>query len=62
MIITDVSMNIQYFKDDRLREMTKEEKVRANIPVQLVDGEFIKDKKINSSTKTCGKSKVYVLG
>ena len=43
MIITDVKYEYPIFKDDRLREMTKEEKVRNNIPVQLVDGEFIKD-------------------
>lgn len=46
MIITDVNYEYPIFKDDRLREMTKEEKVRNNIPVQLVDGEFIKDKKL----------------
>lgn len=44
MIITDIKYEYPIFKDDRLREMTKEEKVRNNIPVQLVDGEFIKDK------------------
>ena len=46
MIITDVTYQYPIFKDDVLREMTKEEKVRANIPVQLEDGEIIKDKKL----------------
>ena len=34
MIITDVSYQYPIYKDDILREMTKEEKVRANISVQ----------------------------
>ena len=50
-------MNIQIFKDDRLREMTKEEKVRANIEVQLEDGEFIKDKKLIIVPKPAGNQK-----
>lgn len=54
MIITDVKYEYPIFKDDRLREMTKEEKVRANIPVQLVDGEFIKDKKLIVVPKPAG--------
>ena len=35
MIITDVKYEYPIFKDDRLREMTKEEKVRNNIPVTI---------------------------
>lgn len=57
MIITDVKYEYPIFKDDRLREMTKEEKVRANIPVQLVDGEFIKDKKLIVVPKPAGNEK-----
>ena len=54
MIITDIQYEYPIFKDDRLREMTKEEKVRNNIPVQLVDGEFIKDKKLIVVPKPAG--------
>ena len=57
MIITDVKYEYPIFKDDRLREMTKEEKVRNNIPVQLVDGEFIKDKKLIVVPKPAGNEK-----
>lgn len=57
MIITDVKYEYPIFKDDRLREMTKEEKVRNNIPVQLVDGEFIKDKKLITVPKPSGNPK-----
>ena len=57
MIITDVSYQYPFFKDDVLREMTKEEKVRNNIPVQLVDGEFIKDKKLIVVPKPAGNQK-----
>ena len=57
MIITDVKYEYPIFKDDRLREMTKEEKVRNNIPVQLVDGEFIKDKKLTVVPKPAGNQK-----
>ncbi len=57
VIITDVSYQYPIFKDDVLREMTKEEKVRANIPVQLEDGEIIKDKKIIVVPKPQGNSK-----
>ena len=46
MIITDVTYQYPIFKDDVLREMTREEKVRAGIDVTLEDGEIIKDKKI----------------
>ena len=57
MIITDVKYEYPIFKDDKLREMTKEEKVRNNIPVQLVDGEFIKDKKLIVVPKPAGNQK-----
>ena len=57
MIITDITFQYPIFKDDRLREMTKEEKVRNNIPVQLVDGEFIKDKKLIVVPKPAGNQK-----
>ena len=57
MIITDIQYEYPIFKDDRLREMTKEEKVRNNIPVQLVDGEFIKDKKLIVVPKPAGNQK-----
>ena len=57
MIITDIKYEYPIFKDDRLREMTKEEKVRNNIPVQLVDGEFIKDKKLIVVPKPAGNEK-----
>ena len=57
MIITDVKYEYPIFKDDVLREMTKEEKVRNNIPVQLVDGEFIKDKKLIVVPKPAGNQK-----
>ena len=57
MIITDVSYQYPIFKDDILREMSKEEKVRANIPVQLDDGEFIKDKKLITVPKPVGNQK-----
>jgi len=57
MIITDVKYEYPIFKDDMLREMTKEEKVRNNIPVQLVDGEFIKDKKLIVVPKPAGNQK-----
>lgn len=57
MIITDVSYQYPIFKDDMLREMTKEEKVRANIEVQLEDGEFIKDKKLIVVPKPAGNQK-----
>ena len=57
MIVTDITYEYPIFKDDRLREMTKEEKVRNNIPVQLVDGEFIKDKKLIVVPKPAGNEK-----
>ena len=57
MIVTDITYQYPIFKDDRLREMTKEEKVRNNIPVQLVDGEFIKDKKLIVVPKPAGNEK-----
>ena len=57
MIITDITYQYPIFKDDVLREMTKEEKVRNNIPVQLDDGEFIKDKKLITVPKPAGNQK-----
>ena len=57
VIVTDVSYQYPIYKDDLLREMSKEEKVRANIPVQLEDGEIIKDKKIIIVPKPQGNTK-----
>ena len=57
MIITDVTYRYPIFKDDVLREMTKEEKVRAGIDVTLEDGEIIKDKKIITVPKPSGNPK-----
>ena len=57
MIITDITYQYPIFKDDVLREMTKEEKVRANIPIQLEDGEIIKDKKLITVPKPSGNQK-----
>nr|DAQ93396.1 MAG TPA: hypothetical protein [Caudoviricetes sp.] len=57
MIITDITYQYPFFKDDVLREMVKEEKVRANIPVQLDDGEIIKDKKLIVIPKPAGNQK-----
>ena len=57
MIVTDITYQYPIFKDDVLREMTKEEKVRANIPVQHEDGEIIKDKKIITVPKPQGNPK-----
>ena len=57
MIITDITYQYPFFKDDVLREMSKEEKVRANIPVQLEDGEFIKDKRLIVVPKPAGNEK-----
>ena len=57
MIITDITYQYPIFKDDVLREMSKEEKVRANIEVQLEDGEFIKDKKLITVPKPAGNKK-----
>ena len=57
MIITDITYQYPFFKDDVLREMSKEEKVRANIPVQLDDGEIIKDKKLIVIPKPAGNQK-----
>lgn len=57
VIITDVSYQYPIFRDEVLREMTKEEKVRANIPVQLEDGEIIKDKKLIVIPKPAGNQK-----
>ncbi|WP_338990949.1 penicillin-binding protein [Fusobacterium polymorphum] len=57
VIITDISYQYPIYKDDTLREMTREEKVRAGIDVQLEDGEIIKDKKIITVPKPSGNPK-----
>lgn len=57
VIVTDVSYQYPIYKDDTLREMTREEKVRAGIDVQLEDGEIIKDKKIIAVPKPNGNPK-----
>ncbi|WP_338958461.1 penicillin-binding protein [Fusobacterium nucleatum] len=57
VIVTDISYQYPIYKDNTLREMTKEEKVRAGIEVQLEDGEIIKDKKIITVPKPQGNSK-----
>lgn len=57
VIITDVSYQYPIYKDDILREMTREEKVRAGIDVTLEDGEIIKDKKIITVPKPSGNQK-----
>lgn len=57
VIITDVSYQYPIYKDDILREMTREEKVRAGIDVALEDGEIIKDKKIITVPKPSGNQK-----
>ena len=57
VIITDVSYQYPIYKDDTLREMTREEKVRAGIDVTLEDGEIIKDKKIITVPKPSGNPK-----
>ena len=57
VIITDISYQYPIYKDDTLREMTKEEKVRAGIDVTLEDGEIIKDKKIITVPKPQGNPK-----
>ena len=57
ILITDISYQYPIFKDDTLREMTKEEKVRNGIEVQLEDGEIIKDKKIIAVPKPSGNPK-----
>ncbi|PGH24088.1 penicillin-binding protein [Fusobacterium animalis] len=57
MIITDIAYQYPIFKDDMLREMTREEKVRAGIDVTLEDGEIIKDKKIITVPKPQGNPK-----
>ena len=57
VLITDISYQYPIFKDDTLREMTREERVRVGIDVQLEDGEFIKDKKIITVPKPAGNQK-----
>lgn len=57
VLITDISYQYPIFKDDTLREMTREERVRVGIDVQLEDGEFIKDKKLITVPKPAGNQK-----
>ena len=57
VIITDISYQYPIYKDDILREMTREEKVRAGIDVTLEDGEIIKDKKLIVVPKPAGNQK-----
>jgi len=57
MIITDITFQYPIYKDDILREMTREEKLRANIEITLEDGEIIKDKKIIKVPKPAGNPK-----
>ena len=57
VLITDISYQYPIFKDDTLREMTREERVRVGIDVQLEDGEFIKDKKLVTVPKPSGNQK-----
>lgn len=57
ILITDISYQYPIFKDDTLREMTREERVRVGIDVQLEDGEFIKDKKLITVPKPSGNQK-----
>ena len=57
VIINDISYQYPIYKDDILREMTREEKVRAGIDVTLEDGEIIKDKKIIIVPKPQGNPK-----
>ena len=57
VLITNIFYQYPIYKDDTLREMTKEEKVRAGIDVQLEDGEIIKDKKIIVVPKPAGNQK-----
>ena len=57
VLITDISYQYPIYKDDILREMTREEKVRAGIDVTLEDGEIIKDKKIITVPKPSGNPK-----
>ena len=57
MIITDVTYQYPIYKDDILREMTREEKLRANIEITLEDGEIIKDKRIIKVPKPQGNPK-----
>ena len=57
VLITDISYQYPIFKDDTLREMTREDRVRVGIDVQLEDGEFIKDKKLIIVPKPAGNQK-----
>ena len=57
MIITDITYQYPIYKDEILREMTREEKLRANIEITLEDGEIIKDKKLIVIPKPQGNQK-----
>lgn len=57
MIISDITFQYPIYKDDILREMTREEKLRANIEITLEDGEIIKDKRIIKVPKPQGNPK-----
>ena len=57
MIITDVTYQYPIYKDEILREMTREEKLRVNIEITLEDGEIIKDKRIIKVPKPQGNPK-----
>ena len=57
MIITDITYQYPIYKDEILREMTREEKLRANIEITLEDGEIIKDKRIIKVPKPQGNPK-----
>jgi len=57
MFITDKNFQYPIIKNNELMEMTREERVRVGIDVQLEDGEFIKDKKIIVVPKPQGNSK-----
>ena len=57
VIITDITYQYPFYKDDILREMTKEERVRAGISVQLDDGEIIEGTKIIYVPKPQGNPK-----
>ena len=46
MIITDINYQYPIVEADSIREMTKEEKIKAGIEVTLEEGEVIKNKKL----------------
>ena len=57
IIERDTPFNYPIFDNNIIREMTREEKVRAGIDVTLEDGEIIKDKKIITVPKPQGNPK-----